>query len=94
MFGYNGETEDRLAGMLALRRAAQLEWPFLTTLDLSMIHNDVQLASMVKDRTSVSLAAAEQSVREWSSKNSTRARPSSLQRWADDGGAARAGRQS
>ena len=54
MFGYNGETKNALARVVALRRAAMLEWPFLTTLDLSMIHNDVQLASIVKDRMALS----------------------------------------
>jgi hypothetical protein len=92
MFGYDGETQDRLIPMLALRRAAQLEWPFLTTLDLSMIHNDVQLASVVKDRTAVSRDEAEASVRAWSSQNINveTNRLIGLQRWSDDGGAARA----
>jgi hypothetical protein len=91
MFGYDGETQDRLIPMLALRRAAQAEWPFLTTLDLSMIHNDVQLASVVKDRTAVSRAEAEASVRAWSSKNNKgdASRLTGLQRWSDDGGARR-----
>ena len=94
MFGYNGETKNALARVVALRRAAMLEWPFLTTLDLSMIHNDVQLASIVKDRMALSRAEAEQSVFAWSARSETGSANglASLERWSDDGGASRAGR--
>ena len=37
--------------MVDARIAAQMKWPFLTTLDMSTIHNQVQLSGVVRDRT-------------------------------------------
>ena len=94
MFGYAGERSDELRGMVAARIAARVKWPFLTTLDMSMIHNQVQLSGVVRDRTGTSKKDAENDVRSWMigqglavSGNAT-----ALQRWNDDGGAS-SGRQ-
>lgn len=66
MFGYEGgESGPVLVGMKAERKAAQTRWPFLTTLDLSMINNEPQLATMVKDRTGKSRSEAERDVHDW-----------------------------
>ena len=89
MFGYAGEKSDELRGMVAARIAAQVKWPFLTTLDMSMIHNQEQLSGVVRDRTGTSKKDAENDVRSWmvgqglAVSGSTAA----LQRWDEDGGA-------
>lgn len=66
MFGYQaGATPQALALTTAERSLAQQKWPFLTSLDLSGINGEQQLASMVKDRTGKSLADASSDVHEW-----------------------------
>jgi hypothetical protein len=66
MFGYAaGATPQVRAKMIAERAPAQREWPFLTSLDLSAVHNELQLVSMVKDRTGSTLAEAQDDVRRW-----------------------------
>ena len=46
-------------------QSAQQRWPFLTHFDLSTIKNEVQLRSIVKDRSSISEAQARNDVRAW-----------------------------
>ena len=66
MFGYEaGATPQVRAKMIADRVPAKREWPFLTSLDLSALHNEQQLASMVKDRTGSTLAEAQNHVGRW-----------------------------
>jgi len=66
MFGYSaGAAPQVLADMIAERAPARSRWPFLTTLDLSTIHNEKQLISIVKDRTGETLAEAQHDVRRW-----------------------------
>jgi hypothetical protein len=66
MFGYEGgEPKALLTAMIAERTVARARWPFLTSLDLSSIHNESQLATMVKDRTGGSAAHANHEVRDW-----------------------------
>jgi hypothetical protein len=66
MFGYEGgEPKALLTAMIAERTAARARWPFLTSLDLSSIHNESQLATMVKDRTGGSAAHANHEVHDW-----------------------------
>ena len=86
MFGYAaGDTPKVRASKAALRKTAQSRWPFLTTLDLSMVHNQLQLATLIKDRTGNSRAAADNDVRDWLLQQSP---PNgAMARWADDGGA-------
>ena len=95
MFGYEGgEAKSTLARMLVERDTARARWPFLTTLDLSMIHNEPQLATMVKDRSGKSRNEAEADVHEWLRGYETRVRPAgsmadtSIGGWTDDGGPA------
>ena len=94
MFGYAGEKSDALRGMVAARIAAQVKWPFLTTLDMSMIHNQEQLSGVVRDRTGTSKKDAENDVRSWMVGQGLAASGSTaaLQTWDDDGGP-RPGRQ-
>jgi hypothetical protein len=66
MFGYEGgEPKALLTAMIAERTAARARWPFLTSLDLSSIHNESQLATMVKDRTGGSATHANHEVHDW-----------------------------
>ena len=66
MFGYSAGAAPRvLANMIAERGFARSRWPFLTSLDLSAIHNEQQLITMVKDRTGETLAEAQDDVRPW-----------------------------
>jgi hypothetical protein len=89
MFGYDGERREQLPQIIGMRTAALKKWPFLTTRDLSMIHNELQLASTVKDRLGISRAEADADVRAWLNERDHRAsKVTSLQRWSDDGGAA------
>lgn len=47
------------------RVEAQARWPFLNHFDTSTIKNDRQLATMVKERCSLSQADAGKDVRQW-----------------------------
>ncbi len=59
MFGFRGgESAETVARKKGYMQEAQKQWSFLTYFDLSTIKNEVQLASMVKDRTSIPLAQA------------------------------------
>jgi len=88
MFGYQGETGGELAGMIGARDAAHAKWPFLTTIDMTTVHNQVQLASLVKDRTGASKKDAENDVQGWMVGQglAVSAADASVQRWSDDGG--------
>ena len=95
MFGYEGgEPEARLIAMTAERSGAHARWPFLTSLDLSSVHNETQLATIVKDRSGRSAADANREVHEWFGGYRTRVFGSaapvpdeSVERWTDEGGA-------
>lgn len=66
MFGYSsGETVATTARKQGYRILAQAQWPFLTSLDLSMLHNEAQLVSMIKDRSGLPLAVAQHDVAQW-----------------------------
>jgi hypothetical protein len=93
MFGYDGEIGEDLSIMIAKRVGAQARWPFLTTLDLSMIRNPVQLASTIKDRTGVTRVAADTDVGSWlrGPKQTKPSKVTFIQRWIDDGGSTRSG---
>lgn len=66
MFGYEGGlTPEVLTMLVAERTIAHDRWPFLTTIDMSMVHNDEQLTTLVKDRTGASRAAALADVKQW-----------------------------
>lgn len=66
MFGFRG---DEALAVVARKREylkdAQARWPFLTHFDATTIRNASQLATMVKERCSLSPEQAEADVREW-----------------------------
>ena len=66
MFGFPGSES---AGTVARKRGymqdAQQRWVFMTNFDLSTIKNEVQLRSIVKDRSSMTEAQAKSDVQTW-----------------------------
>ncbi len=66
MFGYQGgESDETVARKRGYMADAQQRWPFLTRFDVTTIHNEQQLAAMVRDRSGRSKADADQDVRGW-----------------------------
>ena len=66
MFGFRGgESVETVARKKGYIQEAQKQWGFLTGFDLSTIKNEVQLASMVKDRTGITEAQATRDVQAW-----------------------------
>lgn len=66
MFGFQGgESADMVSRKKGYRKDAQQRWGFLTTYDLSSIRNEVQLCSMVRDRSGVSETQAKSDVHAW-----------------------------
>ena len=92
MFGYQvGATSQVMARMTAERSIAQQRWPFLTSLDLSAINGEGQLASLVKDRTGKSLAEAQSDVHAWMADYQARVSrvaqsDAAISRWDNEGG--------
>ncbi len=66
MFGYqggeSGEIVVRKRGYMA---EAQQRWPFLTRFDVTTIHNEQQLATMVRDRSGRVKAEVDEEVHVW-----------------------------
>jgi hypothetical protein len=93
MFAYiTGEPLAVAQQKAALRQQAQVRWPFLTSLDLSTLHGELQLTSMVKDRTGESLSQASTAVRRWAEEQAGILLPKPTVRetdWESEGGAAR-----
>jgi hypothetical protein len=66
MFGFRGgESADTVARKKGYMEEAQQRWPYLTNFDLSTIKNEVQLTSIVKDRSSITEAQANSDVQTW-----------------------------
>jgi hypothetical protein len=66
MFGFQGgESADTVARKKGYLRDAQERWGFMTHFDLSTIKNEVQLYSMVKDRSGISEGQAKSEVQAW-----------------------------
>jgi hypothetical protein len=66
MFGFQGgESVETVARKKGYLRDAQQRWGFMTHFDLSTIKNEVQLSSMVKDRTGIPEAQAKSDVQAW-----------------------------
>ena len=66
MFGFRGaESAETVARKRGYMKDAQKHWPFLTNFDASTIHNQLQLVSMVKDRTGHPRAEVEADVAAW-----------------------------
>ena len=67
MFGFRGgETAATVTRKRAYMREAQTRWPFHTNSDASTIKNELQLISIVKDRSGRTRAEAEADVQKWS----------------------------
>lgn len=68
MFGFRGgETAETVTRKRAYMRDAQQRWPFLTNFDASTIKTELQLISIVKDRSGRPRAEVEADVRDWAS---------------------------
>ncbi len=66
MFGFRGgESAETVARKKGYMREAQQRWSFLTNFDVSTIRNELQLASMVKDRSGITEAPAKSDVQAW-----------------------------
>ena len=66
MFGFRGgESADTVARKKGYMEEAKQRWPYLTTFDLSTIKNEVQLRSIVKDRSSITETQANSDVQTW-----------------------------
>jgi hypothetical protein len=66
MFGFSGgESAETVLRKRAHMAEARERWPFITLFDASTIKSEVQLVSLVKDRTGVARADAERDVQLW-----------------------------
>jgi hypothetical protein len=66
MFGFQGgESAGTVARKRGYMQDAQQRWGFMTNFDLSTIKNEVQLSSMVKERSGISEAQAKSDVQGW-----------------------------
>ena len=66
MFGFQGgESADTVARKRSYMQDARQKWRFLTFFDLSTIKNEVQLSTMVKERSGISEAQAQSDVQAW-----------------------------
>ena len=65
-FGFRGgESANTVSRKKGYMQSAQQRWPFLTHFDLSTIKNEVQLSSMIEDRSSIPEAQARRDVQVW-----------------------------
>jgi hypothetical protein len=66
MFGFQGgESADTVARKRGYMLDAQQRWRFMTNFDLSTIKNEVQLCSMIKERSGISEGQAKGDVQAW-----------------------------
>jgi len=66
MFGFQGgESAGTVARKRGYMQDAQQRWVFMTNFDLSTIKNEIQLSSMVKDRSGISETQAKSDVLAW-----------------------------
>ena len=66
MFGFQGgEPAEVVTRKRVYMKDAQQRWPFLTNFDASTIKNELQLISIVKDRTGGSRSESEADVHAW-----------------------------
>jgi hypothetical protein len=66
MFGFQGgESAGTVARKRDYMQDAQQRWGFMTNFDLSTIKNEVQLSTMVKERSGISEARAKNDVQAW-----------------------------
>ena len=68
MFGFQGgESAETVARKRLYMKDARQRWPFLTYFDASTIRNELQLISIVKDRSGRPRSEAEADVQAWTS---------------------------
>ena len=66
MFGFKGgESTEAVSRKKGYMKDAQQRWGFLTNFDLSTIKNEVQLCSMIKDRTGAPEVQVKSDVQAW-----------------------------
>jgi len=66
MFGFQGgESAGTVARKRGYMQDAQQRWVFMTNFDLSTIKNEIQLSSMIKERSGISEAQAKSDVQAW-----------------------------
>lgn len=66
MFGFSGgETLETVERKTGYRADAMKKWPFLTMIDLGSIKTEGQLRNLVKIRSSITDAQAEEDVKKW-----------------------------
>jgi hypothetical protein len=66
MFGFQGgESAGTVARKRGYMQDAQQRWVFMTNFDLSTIKNEVQLITMVKERSGISETQAKSDVQAW-----------------------------
>jgi hypothetical protein len=66
MFGFQGgESAGTVARKRGYMQDAQQRWVFMTNFELSTIKNEVQLSTMVKERSSISETQAKNDVQAW-----------------------------
>lgn len=66
MFGYQGgESGETVARKRGYMTEARQRWPFLTRFDVTTIHNEQQLATMVRDRSGRAKAEVDAEVHVW-----------------------------
>ena len=68
MFGFQGgESAETVARKRLYMKDARQRWPFLTYFDASTIRNELQLITIVKDRSGRSRPDVEADVQAWTS---------------------------
>jgi hypothetical protein len=66
MFGFQGgENDETVLRKKGYMQDARSRWGFLTHFDLSTIKNELQLSTIVKDRSGVTDTQAQEDVRAW-----------------------------
>jgi len=66
MFGYQGgESDETVARKRSYATEARERWPCLTRFDVTTIHNEQQLATMVRDRLGLPKDQADAEVHRW-----------------------------
>jgi hypothetical protein len=66
MVGFQGgESAGTVARKRGYMQEAQQRWVFMTNFHLSTIKNEIQLSSMIKDRSGISETQAQSDVQAW-----------------------------
>ncbi|WP_336740312.1 hypothetical protein [Aureimonas altamirensis] len=66
MFGFSGgEASDTVVRKREYMVDAMKRWPFLTRYDVTTIHNEQQLATLIRDRSGQSKIDTDREVGDW-----------------------------